>query len=144
MVSAGPDGAAVDRPGRTLPPVTEIGIATLAVIVASGVYLSAYPVPRHAPYPAAIALVALAYLGEAVNIVLLLRIRDFAWDKFVLVGRWALLAYSIAAGMLEYVFVRDHTPGRTLAILSLALVVFATDIPIMLAFTVARYQPVPD
>ena len=46
------------------------------------------------------------------NVVLLARIPEFAWDKFFLVFRWTLLAYLVFAGILEFVFVYDHTPGR--------------------------------
>jgi hypothetical protein len=44
-----------------------------------------------------------------------------------LVTRWALLAYLVIAGMLEYVFVLDHTRGRVLLVLTLMLVLFAVD-----------------
>lgn len=55
-------------------------------------------------------------------------------------GRYALLAYLVIAGMLEYVFVLDHTRGATLVVLTLMLVIYAVDIPVLLAFSVARYQ----
>jgi hypothetical protein len=45
--------------------------------------------------------------------------------------------------MLEFVFVLDHTRGAVLVVLSLMLVVFAVDIPVVLAFSVARYQEPP-
>jgi hypothetical protein len=43
---------------------------------------------------------------------LLARIQDFAWDTFLLVLRWALLAYLIQAGMIEYVLVHNHASGH--------------------------------
>jgi hypothetical protein len=42
--------------------------------------------------------------------------------------------------MLEYVFVADHTRGGTLVVLTLMLLIYAVDIPVILAFSVARYQ----
>jgi hypothetical protein len=45
--------------------------------------------------------------------------------------------------MLMFVFIYDNIPGKQLALLLLTLAVFALDIPIMLAFSVARFQP-PD
>ena len=68
------------------------------------------------------------------------RLRDFAWDTFFLVGKWALLAYAVIAGLLEYVFVLDRTPGDVLLLLTVALAVFAVDIPLLFAFSVARYE----
>jgi hypothetical protein len=44
--------------------------------------------------------------------------------------------------MIEYVFVADGTPGRPLLVLTLMLAIFAVDIPLILAFSVARYQAV--
>jgi len=38
------------------------------------------------------------------------------------------------------VFVYDHTPGSTLGVLIATLVVFAVDVPLVLAFTVAWFQ----
>ena len=53
---------------------------------------------------------------------LLSRIEDFAWSAFRLVAGWVLAAYVVIAGMLEYVFVYDHTRGTQLLILTLMLV----------------------
>lgn len=52
-----------------------------------------------------------------------------------------LLAYGVIAGMLEYVFIDDGTGGAMLALLTVSLVLFAVDIPVLLAFSVARFQP---
>lgn len=126
--------------GRPLPPVQQLAAATLALIVAGGIYLAAH-LPRHPPLGPAVALLALAGLLLLGNALALSRVRDFAWGKFRLVAGWALLAYLVIAGMLEYVFVYDGTRGGTLVVLSLMLAVFALDIPLLLGFSVARFQP---
>ena len=128
---------------RPFPPVIEMAVATMILVVIGGIYTVAYiPKTPSLWLPA----VQLAGAGAllAVNIVMVSRIRPFAWDKFFLVAKWALLAYLLIAGMLEYVFVVDGTPGSVLALLSGSLLVYATDIPLLLAFSVARYQPVRD
>ncbi len=79
-----------------------------------------------------------------VNLVLLSRIASFAWEVFFRVVGWALLAYLVFAGILEFVFIYDHTPGRQLVLFSAMLALFAVDVPLLLAFSVARYQPVPE
>ncbi len=76
----------------------------------------------------------------AVNVFLLSRQRDFAWWRFGQVGRWMLLVYTVIAGMLEYTFIYDHTRGTVLVIMSLLLVLFTVNVPLIAAFTVARYQ----
>ena len=44
--------------------------------------------------------------------------------------------------MIEYVFLRNHTSGGPLVVLTLSLIVFAVNVPLLIGFTVARYaQP---
>ena len=139
--SAAPgDAGAIDVYTRRLPPIGELAILTIAVVVAGGVYLASY-LPRHAPLGPAYTFLGVAAALLVVNVVLLARIRPFAWDRFFLVARWALVGYLIFAGILEYVFVLDGTRGGLLVVLTLMLTVYAFDIPLLLAFSVARYQP---
>lgn len=123
---------------RPLPPVTQLGMASLALIVAGGIYLSAH-LPRHVPLGPAIALLAASAVLLAANMIALSRVRDFAWDRFFEVGKWSLLAYTVIAGMIEYAFLRDHIGGGALVVLTLSLVVFAVHVPMLVGFTVARY-----
>jgi hypothetical protein len=68
------------------------------------------------------------------------RIEDFAWARFKQVAGWFLLAYAVIAGMIEYAFIYDHTRGTQLVILTLMLVLFMLNVPVLAAFTVARYE----
>jgi hypothetical protein len=128
---------------RPLPPVTQLGMASLALIVAGGIYLSAH-LPRHVPLGPAIALLAASAVLLAANMIALSRVRDFAWDRFFEVGKWSLLAYTVIAGMIEYAFLRDHIGGGALVVLTLSLVVFAVHVPMLVGFTVARYAGADD
>jgi hypothetical protein len=118
--------------------VTELGMASLSLIVAGGIYLSAH-LPRHVPIGPAVALLVASALLLAVNIFLLSRVQGFAWDRFFAVGKWSLLAYAVIAGIIEYVFLRNHLRGDALIVLTLSLVVFAVHVPMLVGFTVARY-----
>jgi hypothetical protein len=124
---------------RRLPPVTEIGAASMIAIAAGVIYLAAY-LPKHAPLGVAVALLALAAALQLTNAILLFRLRDFAWDRFFEVGRWALLAYAVIAGTIEYAFVYDKTRGAQLVVMTLMLALFMVNVPVLIAFTVARYQ----
>ena len=124
---------------RRLPPIQQIAVVVLALIVLGGIYPAAH-LPRHVPQGPTVALLAAAVVLLAVNISLLARIEGFAWKVFRLVAGWVFLAYLVIAGMLEYVFIYDHTRGSQLLILSLMLAVFAVDIPLLLGFSVARFQ----
>ena len=123
-----------------LPPVMPIAIVTLALIVSGGVVVAAqYGRPAHLTVPTV--LLSLAGLLLVVNAVLIARIKAFAWPVFFRVLGWALLAYAVIAGILEYVFIYDHTPARLLTLFTVMLVMFAIDVPLMLSYSVARWQP---
>jgi uncharacterized membrane protein len=124
---------------QKLPPVTELAMASLALIVAGGIYLSAH-IPQHVPLLPAVVLLALSALLLATNLFLLTRVRDFAWERFFQVGKWSLLAYVAIAAMIEYAFLRNHVRGGPLVVLTLSLVVFAVHVPTLVGFTVARYH----
>ena len=125
---------------RRLPPVTEVGVASMALIVAGGIYIAAH-LPQHVPLGPAFALLAASALLLAGNVGALARVPGFNWAAFFLVAKWAALAYAITAGMLEFIFVNDGVRGGELVVLSLSLVVYAVHVPLLIGFTVARYQP---
>ena len=120
-------------------PVAELGAAALVLVVAGGIYMASYA-PRRPPLTVPICLAAASGVLLAVNVVMLMRTRELAWDKFFLVGRWTLLSYVIAAGLIEFAFVRDHTRGGPLVVLTAMLVLFAVNVPLIISFTVARFQ----
>jgi hypothetical protein len=123
---------------RRLPPVTQLAMTSLALIVIGGIYLASH-LPHHVALGPPIALLAASALLLAANLVLLARVRGFPWRRFFEVGRWALLAYSIIAGLIEYAFLRNNLRGGALVVLTLSLVVFAVHVPTLIGFTVARF-----
>ena len=134
-----PNSAAPVASEPRFAPVAALGTAALVLIVIGGVYMASYA-PRRPPLTAPICLAAASAVLCGVNVVMLMRTRGLAWDKFFLVGRWTLLSYVIAAGLIEFAFVKDHTRGAPLVVLTAMLVLFALDIPLIISYTVARYQ----
>ena len=124
---------------RRLPPVTQLGMLSLALIVAGGIYLAAH-LPHKVPLTPAIVLLAFSALLLAGNLASLARVPGFPWRRFFEIARWALLAYIVIAGMIEYAFLRDNVSGGALVVLTLSLVVFAVHVPVLIGFTVARYD----
>jgi hypothetical protein len=122
-----------------LPPVTQVGMFSLALIVAGGIYLAAH-LPKHVTLTPAIVLLAASALLLAGNLASLTRVETFAWRRFFEIARWALVAYVIIAGMIEYAFLRDSLSGGPLVVLTLSLVIFAVHVPVLIGFTVARYD----
>jgi hypothetical protein len=130
-----PDGSAADRP---MPPVTQLGMLSLALILAGGIYLAAH-LPNHVPLGPPIALLAASVALLVANAVALSRVDGFPWSRFLAVAKWSLLAYAIIAGLIEYAFLQNHVSGGALVVLTLSLVVFAVHVPMLIGFTVARY-----
>lgn len=127
---------------RRLPPIAQLTVCSLALVVTGGILMASY-VPRQPPLAVPAALAAVSAVLTLTSGFLLSRLEQFAWPRFFLAFRWALLAYVISAGMIGFAFVRDHTRGAPLALVIVMLVIFALDVPVVIAFTVARYSSPP-
>ena len=123
---------------RKYPPVTQVAMVSLALIVAGGIYLSA-KLPEHVSLGPAVILLALSAALMTGNLFSLTRVKGFAWERFFAVARWSLLAYLVIGGMIEFVFLHNHVRGGTLVVLTLSLIIFAIHVPTLVGFTVARY-----
>jgi hypothetical protein len=128
-----------DTEDRKLPPVAQLCVLSMGMVIVGGIYLAAH-LPRHVSIAPSLGLLIGAGTLLVTNVFIVSRLRPFSWRSFFLVGRWSGLAYLLIAGMLEFIFVFDHTRGATLVVITLSLLVFAIDIPLLLAFSVARYQ----
>jgi hypothetical protein len=126
---------------RRLPPIDKLADLALILVIIGGIYMASN-LPGEISLAPAWILAGLAALVLVVDIVLLARIPDFAWDRFWQVAGWGLLAYLVIAGMIGYAFVYDGTRGQTLFLLLAMLTIFAVIVPLLLGFAVARYQPV--
>ena len=121
------------------PPFTELGMLSLALIVIGGIYLSSH-IPQHVPLGLPIVLLIASAALMAINLLTLRRVPGFAWPRFFQVAKWALAAYLFTAGMIEFAFLENHLKGGALVILTLSLIVYAVQVPALIAFTVARFD----
>ncbi|HLF72206.1 MAG TPA: hypothetical protein VI759_08665 [Dehalococcoidia bacterium] len=125
---------------RKLPPISELCTLTMVLVILGGIYVAS-KLPREVPLGIPIALTAIAAAVLVVSVVLLTRLPDdFAWDNFRLVAGYSLLAYVAIAGILEFTFLRNHTPDDVMVLLTAQLFIYAVNIPVLLGFSVARYQ----
>jgi len=124
---------------RRLPPVQQLGIASMILTIVSVIWLASY-IPKHPPLAVSVVLMILAGVVLATNLTLLSRVQEFSWSTFRAVAGWTLVAYVVIAGMLEFVFLYDHVSGGVLVLMTLSLVSFAVNVPLLLGFGVARYQ----
>lgn len=124
---------------RRLPPVQQLGVVSMILTIVSVIWLASY-IPKHPPLTVSVVLMILAGVVMATNLTMLSRVREFAWQTFRAVAGWTLVAYIVIAGMLEFVFLYDHVRGSVLLLMTLSLVSFAVNVPLLLGFGVARYQ----
>jgi len=127
--------AAGDRP---MPPVAWLSSVALCLVIVGGIVLASYA-PRAAPLGLVTALLIVAIALMVMAAGMLVRIKEFAWATFGVVFKWALLAYVVVSGMIEFAFVHDHTRGSSLVLVTLMLTVFALSVPTTIAFTTARF-----
>jgi len=126
---------------RKLPPIAEMIIVSMALVITSGIYLASH-LPKSASLAPVTVLLVLAGVSTVSAVFTVSRLRDFNWKVFFQVWRWAMLAYIVIGGILEFVFIFDHTRGSMLLVFTLSLAIFALDIPLLLSFSVARYQEI--
>jgi hypothetical protein len=125
----------VDRP---YPPVGWLSTLALASVIIGGILMASYA-PRKAPLGVATILLIVGAVLLLSSAVLLVRLNHFAFKTFRMVFKWAVFADLVTAAMIEFAFVRDHTRGSSLVLVSCMLVVFTLCVPMTIAFTVARY-----
>ncbi len=126
---------------RPFPPVAWLSTTALALVVVGGIVMASYA-PRRPPLVIPTILLVASVVSLVSAWAALARFRPFAWGAFRRVFKWALLAYVVSAGMIEFAFVRDHTRGSALVVLTGMLIVFATSVPTTIAVTTARYADV--
>lgn len=125
------------------PPIAAVAMAVMVLVLAGGIDIASL-LPRRAPLGPPVGLLVAAALLLAANVVQLARLKEFAWHVFWRVAGWSALAYVVIAGMIEYVIAYDGTRGSLLAVMTGLILVFAIDVPLLLSFSVARYQaPAP-
>ncbi|MEZ5321309.1 MAG: hypothetical protein R2698_04395 [Microthrixaceae bacterium] len=128
---------------RSMPPVVGLGMVALTFAIVGGVLIAA----QIGADPSLVLpwiLVAVAVGAEIAAVALLPTIRPFAWFRFRQVFGVALGAYVLQSGVIEWSFLKNDIPAGPLTVLTIGLVVFATVVPLMIAFTVARYQEADD
>jgi hypothetical protein len=121
------------------PPIWECGVASLVLVVVSVIYLASYLPGKPNTLPVYV-LLAIATTLVVAQLVLIGGLSSFSRSSFHTVAGWSLLAYVVIGGMIEYVFLRNHTGGEELTLLTWGLVLFVLDVPLILGFSVARYQ----
>ena len=124
---------------RQVPPIAEMAVASMALVIIGGIVMASY-IPRRPPLALPTVLLVASSAVMVTALVLLRRLRDFAWSTFFRVAKWALVAYLVSAGLIEFAFVKDHTRGGPLVVVTFMLLIFAVNVPLIIGFTTARFE----
>ncbi len=129
--------------GVPLPPPDAFAVVTLMLVFGAIGTLAAY-LPFNAPLEVTLPLIEVAIAVYAAAVWRLFATRTYAWSTFLAVARPTLLAAGTAAAIVELAFYYDKTGGRSLAILSTGLVLVVLDLALLLGYSVARNEPLPE
>ncbi|HEX3538952.1 MAG TPA: hypothetical protein VHT75_00795 [Acidimicrobiales bacterium] len=124
---------------RRVPPIAEMAMASMALVIIGGIFMASY-IPRRPPLALPTVLLVASSAVMVSALLMLRRLKDFAWSTFYRVAKWALVAYLVSAGLIEFAFVKDQTRGGPLVVVTLMLLIFAVNVPLIIGFTTARFE----
>jgi len=123
---------------KSSPVIATIIGTVISCILAAGIIIAHIPGP--APIWGSIIWLGIAGALTLTSIVLLLRKKPFAWKVFFKVAQWVFLYILVLTGMGEYVIVFDGTRGEPLVVMTIILLLFLVNIPMLWGFSVARHE----
>ena len=126
---------------KSSPVVACITATIISCILAAGIIIARLPGP--APLWGSVLWVSVASVLTIATVVLILRKRPFARGLFFRVAKWVFLYILVLSGVGEYVIVFDGTRGTPLVIMTVVLVLFLINIPMLWGFSVARHERHP-
>lgn len=126
---------------KPFPKAVELVSLSLACSMVGGIWLGSHASPKaeHSLTLPTVLLIAGAVL-LAVGVLMVTRVKGFAWSTWVSVAKWALLAYVIESSLILYAFIHNQVRGSTLGVVIGLIALFAIDVPFLIATTVARYD----
>ncbi len=115
-------------------------LALACAFIAIGIVTSY--LPREAPLAWALGFLIVSGVLTLGAVVSLSRRRGFAWRLFFNVARWVFLVTMVFTAMGIYIMVYDQVKGAMLAVISAVMLLAAVNVPILIAFCVARHERV--
>ena len=123
-------------------PVIACIIGTIiSCILAAGIIIAHFP--EQAPMWGSVMWMCIAAVLTVATIVLIIRKRPFARKLFFKVAKWVFLYILVLTGMGEYVIVFDGTRGEPLVVMTIIILLFLVNIPMLWGFSVARHERIP-
>ncbi len=126
---------------RSRSPIVAASVSSIVFAFLSVGFIASY-LPRKAPMVWPVAFLVVSAVLWIVAVLMLTRLRTFAWPLFFKVLRWVSILPAIFAALAIFVFVSDGTGGSTLLVMVAVLILAAANIPLVIGFSVARHEPV--
>ena len=123
---------------RSSPIVACITCTVISCILAAGIIVAHFPGP--APLWGSIMWICIASGLTVTSAVLIVTRRQFAREVFFKVAKWVFLSMLVLTGVGESVIVFDGTRGEPLVIITIVLVLFLINVPMLWGFSVARHE----
>jgi hypothetical protein len=127
---------------KSSPIIASIIGTIISCILAAGIIIAHIPGP--APMWGSVMWVCIAAVLTIATIILILRKKPFAGKLFFKVAKWVFLYILVLSGMGEYVIVFDGTRGEPLVVITIILLLFLVNIPMLWGFSVARHERTPN
>jgi hypothetical protein len=121
-------------------PIVTASIASIVFAFLAVGILASY-LPRTPPLGWSVGCLAISAVLFVVAVGLIARLHTFAWPLFFRVARWVSVLPAVFAATAIFVFVADGTKGAPLAIMITVLLLASANIPLVVAFSVARHDP---
>jgi hypothetical protein len=115
--------------------------AIISCILAAGIIVTY--IPKQAPLWGPIMWVCIAAVLTVATIGLVLRKEPFARRLFFTVAKWVFLYILVLTGIGEYVIAFDGVRGEPLVVMTIILLLFLVNIPMLWGFSVARHERAP-
>lgn len=124
-------------------PIVACMVGTIvSCILALGIVIA--HIPEQAPLWGSIMWAGIGTVLTVASIIQIARKKRFDRKLFFKVAKWAFLYILVLSGMGEYIIVFDGTRGETLVIMTITLLLFLFNIPMLWGFSVARHEPDPN
>lgn len=122
-------------------PITACMVGSIvSSILALGIIITYMPEP--APLWGPLMWDGIGAVLTVASITQIARKQRFNRKLFFKVAKWAFLYILVLSGMGEYIIVFDGSRGETLVIMTITLLFFLFNIPMLWGFSVARHEPV--
>jgi hypothetical protein len=126
----------------TSPIVIFLTASVISCILSVGIMISRIPGP--VPLWGSVLWLCIAAALTTASAILILMKKPFAPKVFFKIAKWTFLYFLVISSMGEYVIIFNGTRGSTLVVMTITILLFLVNIPMLWGFSVARHERTSD